>query len=108
MLMRIFGPRREEMAGGCRKLQNEELCNLYSSSDIVRIISKRIRWASHVTRIEKVRNSYKILVGNPERKIQLGRSRSRCEDNIKIDLGSRFGECGLDPFAHDSDRRLVL
>jgi hypothetical protein len=48
---RIFGPKRDEVTGEWRKLHNEELCDLYSSSSIIRIIkSRRIRWAGHVAR----------------------------------------------------------
>jgi hypothetical protein len=53
VLRRIFGPKRDEMTGGWRKLQNEELHNLYSSRSIIRVIkSKWMRWAGHVTRKE--------------------------------------------------------
>jgi hypothetical protein len=46
---RIFGPRRDEVTGGWRKLHNEELHNLYSSPSIIRMIkSRRVRWAGHV------------------------------------------------------------
>jgi hypothetical protein len=46
VLRRIFGPSREEVAGGWRTLHNEELHNLYTSSDISRVIkSRRMRWA---------------------------------------------------------------
>jgi hypothetical protein len=49
MLRRIFGPKRDEVTGGWRKLNNEELHNLYSSPSITRIItSRRMRWAGHV------------------------------------------------------------
>jgi hypothetical protein len=45
---RIFGPKRDEMAGGWRKLHNEELHNLYSYSSIIRTInSRRMKWAGH-------------------------------------------------------------
>jgi hypothetical protein len=45
VLRRIFGPEREEVAGGCRRLHNEELHNLYASPEIVRVIkSRRMRW----------------------------------------------------------------
>jgi hypothetical protein len=48
-LRRIFGPKRDEVSGGWRKLHNEELRDLYSSSSIIRIIkSRRMRWAGHV------------------------------------------------------------
>jgi hypothetical protein len=46
MLRRIFGPKRDEVTGGWRKLHNEELHGLYSSSSIVRVIkARRMRWA---------------------------------------------------------------
>jgi hypothetical protein len=52
VLRRIFGPKRDEVVGGWRKLHNEELHNLYSSPSIIRIIkSKTMKWAGHVARI---------------------------------------------------------
>jgi hypothetical protein len=72
---------------GWRKLHNEELHNLYSTSNIIRMTkSRRIRWAGHVTRIAEKRNACRILVGKPEGKIPLGRPRRRWVDNIKMDL----------------------
>jgi hypothetical protein len=51
-LRRIFGPKRDEVTGEWEKLHNEELNNLYSSYNIVRVIkSRRIRWAGHVARM---------------------------------------------------------
>jgi hypothetical protein len=49
VLRRIFGPKRDEVTGGWRKLHNEELQNLYSSPNIIRMIkSRRMKWAGHV------------------------------------------------------------
>jgi hypothetical protein len=64
VLRRIFGSKRDEVTGECRKLHNEELHDLYSSPSIIRIIkSRRMRWTGHVTRMEEKRNAYKLLVG---------------------------------------------
>jgi hypothetical protein len=49
VLRRIFGPKRDEVAGDWKKLHNEELHNLYTSSSIITMInSRRMRWAGHV------------------------------------------------------------
>jgi hypothetical protein len=66
VLRRIFGPKRDEVTGGWRKLHNEKLHGLYSSPSIIRVIkARRIRWARHVARMGKVRGA-NILVGKPE------------------------------------------
>jgi hypothetical protein len=103
LLRRIFGPKRDEVTGGWRKLHNEELHSLYSSPSIIRIIkSKRIRGAGHVARMGKKKNAYRILVGNPEGKRPLGRPRRRWVDNIKMDRRG-IGWDGMDwiDVAHD-------
>jgi hypothetical protein len=86
VLRRIFGPKREE-DGSWRKFHNDELHSLYSSPNIVRMIkSRRMRWVGHVARMGEGRGVYRVLVGKPEGKRPLGRSRRRWEDNIKLDL----------------------
>jgi hypothetical protein len=87
MLGRIFGPKRDGVAGGWRKLHNEELHDLYSSPSIIKIIkSRRMGWAGHVARMGEKRNVYRLLVGEPERKKPLGRQRRRWLYNIKMAL----------------------
>jgi hypothetical protein len=78
ILRRIFGPKRDDVTGEWRKLHSEELHNLYSSPDIIRQVrSRRMRWAGHLARMGEERNVYKVLVGKPEGKRPLGRSRRR-------------------------------
>jgi hypothetical protein len=87
VLRRIFGPRRDEVTGEWRRLHNEELNDLYSSPNIVRVIkSRRMRWAGNVARMGEERGAYRVLVGKPEGKRPLGRPRRKCVDNIRVDL----------------------
>jgi hypothetical protein len=87
VLRKVFGPKRDEVTGEWRKLHNKELNDLYSSPNIFRaFISRRMRWAGHVARIEERRGVNMVLMGRPERKRLFGRPRHRWEDNIKIDL----------------------
>ena len=73
VLRRVFGPRRDEVAGEWRKLHNEELNDLYSTPNIVLVIKpRRMRWAGHVARMEERRGVYRVLVGKPEGKSLLG------------------------------------
>jgi len=84
---RIFGPKKDEVTREWRKLHKEELNDLYSSPNIVRVIKSRIMWwAGHVARMGEGRCVYRVLVGKPEGKRPLERPRRRREDNIKMDL----------------------
>jgi hypothetical protein len=74
VLRRIFGPKKDGVTGGWRKLYNEELHNLHSSPSIIRIIeSRRMRWAGTVAQMGEKRNTYRLLIRNPEGKRPLGR-----------------------------------
>ena len=102
----VFGPKRDEVTGERNKLHFEELNDLYSSPNIVRVIRTRImRWVGHVARMGKRRGEYRVLVGKPEGKRALGRTRRRWEDNIKMDL-QEMGEGRMDwiELAQDRDR----
>ena len=83
VLRRIFGHRSEDVTGEWRRLNNEELNDLYCSPNIVRVIKwRRMRWAGHMARMGEERGVYRVLVG----KRPLGRPRRRWVDNIKTHL----------------------
>ena len=63
-MLRIFGPKRDEVTRKWRKLHNEELNDLYSPPSIVRVInSRRMRWAGRVARMGE-----RVLVGKTKKK----------------------------------------
>jgi hypothetical protein len=91
VLRRIFGPKKEVVAGGWRRLHNEELQNFYASPNVILVIKLRMRWVRHVASMGEMRNAYNILFGNPKGKRSFGRPRHRWQD-IKMD----HREIGLD------------
>jgi len=87
VLRRVFVSKRDKVREEWRKLYNEELRDLYSLPNIVRVVkSRRMIWAGHVARMGEGRGVHRVLVGKPEGKRPLGRPRRRWEDNIKLDL----------------------
>jgi hypothetical protein len=81
--MRIFGPKREEVAGGWKIQHNEQLNNLNPSPKIRVIKSRKMRWVMHVARIGQMRNAYTVLVRKPEGKRQLQTPRYRWK-NVRM------------------------
>jgi hypothetical protein len=97
VLRRAFGPKRDKVTGEWTKLHNEELSDLYSLPNIVRVVkSRRMRWAGHVARIGEGRGLHRVLVGKPEEKSPLGRPRRIWEGNIKMDLQEVEGVVGTE------------
>ena len=83
-VLRIFGHKRDDVEGEWRKI-HEELNDLYSSPNIVRLIkSRRMRWVGHVARMGERRGVYRVLVRKPEGKRSHGRPRQRRNDNIEV------------------------
>jgi len=73
VLRKMFGPKRDEVTGEWRKLHNDELSDLYSLPNIVRVVkSRRMRWAGHVARMGEGRVVRRVLVGKPEGKETIG------------------------------------
>jgi len=93
VLRKVFGPKGDEVTGEWRKLHNEELIDLYSLPNIVRVVkSRQMRWAGHVVR-----------------KRTLGRPRRRWDNNIKMDLQEVGGGRGdWMELAQDRDRWQAL
>jgi hypothetical protein len=95
VLRRIFGPKRDEVTGGWRKLQNEELHNLYSSPSIIIMAkSRRMRWAGH-----------EVRMGRRGKNAGFSRERQKERDHFQdIKVGGRvilkwiieIGLCGMD------------
>jgi hypothetical protein len=96
LLGNIIGPKRNEVTGGRGKLHNEELHNLYPSSNVIGVIkSRRVIWAEYVVYVEEQRSAYEIFVRKPEGRRPLGTLGPKRSNNIKMDIKGK--ECeGVD------------
>jgi hypothetical protein len=91
-VLRIFGPKRDEVTGEWRMLHNEDL-SWFVLPNIITIKSRRMRWEGHIAWIGEKRNAYRLLVGKPEGNRPLGTPRRRWVDNITMDWSdSGYGE----------------
>jgi len=109
VLRRVFGSKRDEVTGEWRKLHNEDLRDLYSLPNIVRVVkSRRMRWAGHVASMGDGRVVHRVLVGKHAGERPLGRPRHRWDDNIKMDLREVGGGGDWMELAQDRDRWRAL
>ena len=84
VLRKIFGHKRDEVKGECRKLHKEKFYNVYSLPNIVRVIkSRRIRWVGYVARMGEKKDVYRVLLWKPEGKRPLGRPRHGWNEILK-------------------------
>jgi len=109
-LRTVFVSDRDEIKWEWRILHNEELSDVYTLPNIVRVVnSGRMRWAGHVARIGEGRGVQNVMKGKPEENSPLGRPRRRREDNIKMDFQEVRGVCGdCMELAQDRDRWRTL
>jgi hypothetical protein len=88
------------VVGGWRRLHNEELHNLYTSRNVIRVIkSRRIRWVAHVALMGDMINSHIILVGKPEEKAPFIRPWRRWENISRVRCGLAASGSGQGPMA---------
>ena len=108
VLRGVFGPKRDKITGEWRKLHNEELRDLYSLPNIVRVVkSRRMWWAGHVARMGEERGVHRVL-RETRGKEAIGETQTRWEDNINMDLQEVGGGGDWMELAHDRDRWRAL
>jgi len=109
VLRRIFGPRKDEVTGEWRKLHNEELSDMYSSPNVVRVIKLRMRLARLVARMGERKCAYGVLLGDLREGIHLEDPDIYGRGNIKMDVQEvEYGSMDWNDLAQDRDRWWVL
>ena len=81
---KTFQCKSDKLTGDWMRQHIEQLHDRYSLPNIIRAIRSRMGWVGHVARIGERRDTYRVLVEEPEEKRTFGRPRRRCEENIKI------------------------
>jgi hypothetical protein len=109
VLRRIFGPKRDEVTGGWRKLHNEELHILYPTPNIImKIKSRRMRWAGYVARMGVERNVCRVLMGNQKERDHL-EDQGVVTNVIRMDLREiGYGTVDWIQLSQDGDRLRAL
>ena len=108
VLRRVFGPKRDEVTGKWRKLHSEEIMDLYSLTNIVRVVKSEKNEVGGKCGAHGGRGVHMVLVGKPEGKMPLGKPRRRWKDNIKMDLQDVGGSGDWMGLAQDRDRWRAL
>jgi hypothetical protein len=106
----IFGPKRYDVTGEWRKLHDQELLDLFSLPNIIRVMKSRsMKCLGHVVGMGEKRDVYRLLVGRPEGKRPLGRQRNKWVDNIRMHLVEvGWGDADCIGLTKDRDWRRAL
>ena len=108
VLRRMLGPKRNDVTGEWKRLDNEELNDLYSSPNTIRVTKKKEMGGTCSTYGER-RSAYRVLVGRNEVKRPIGRTRPVWADNCKMGLQEvGWGDMGWIDLVQNRDRWRVL
>jgi hypothetical protein len=84
VLRKILKPKRDEVTREWSRLHKEEPHNLYTSANVIRVITpRRMRWEGHLARMGERRGAHRVVERKPEGKRPTGRTRRRWEEILK-------------------------